>query len=326
MTVDLDFLKLPQLKSPATPTGDFVLDPASFPDLRLTSRMLLWQSIDFGALELNTTQRPDGLEINKFEIRSDDNTMATTGLWLTEQRSDFSHLQGKIKIKKLGKFLKNLDFTDELKKTKAEFEFALDWNGAPYQMSADNVSGNVKIGFDEGRLLGVDPGIGRVLGLLSLDTFNRRLHFDFSDLFGDGLAFDRVDGTFDFLDGYAQTEDLVIDAVSSRIDISGRIGLESEDLDHTITVTPKATASLPIAGAIAGGPAVGAAIFVAQKIIGDNLDSLTSSQYAVKGNWKEPLIAELDGEGGLLQRAWSGLKDFPWVGDADKNIEQKNNE
>jgi hypothetical protein len=63
-----------------------------------------------------------------------------------------------------------------------------------------------------------------------------------------------------------------------------------QDLDQLVTVTPKVTASLPIAGAVAGGPAVGAAVFLAQKVLGKRVDRVTNITYTVNGPWDNPHI------------------------------------
>jgi uncharacterized protein YhdP len=53
------------------------------------------------------------------------------------------------------------------------------------------------------------------------------------------------------------------------------------------------TSTLPIAGAIAGGPVIGAAAFLADKLVGDKFNRLTRVQYQVTGSWDNPVYERL---------------------------------
>ena len=75
--------------------------------------------------------------------------------------------------------------------------------------------------------------------------------------------------------------------------ISGNIGLVKHDYDQTAVVTPRLTASLPLAGALAGGPAVGAALFLADKLFGSTVNKITEIHYEIKGSWENPTITRV---------------------------------
>ena len=97
--------------------------------------------------------------------------------------------------------------------------------------------------------------------------------------------------------GNAYTNDLVINGPAARIEISGRIGLANNDYDELVTVIPSMTSSIPIAGAIAGGPAVGAALFVAERLLGDELEkasTFTHRHYSVTGPWSDPVFTKIE--------------------------------
>ncbi|MNR50510.1 hypothetical protein D3C85_1700370 [compost metagenome] len=48
--------------------------------------------------------------------------------------------------------------------------------------------------------------------------------------------------------------------------------------------------NLPIAALIVGAPAVGGALFLIDKLMGDRMARFASVQYNVKGPWKDPKI------------------------------------
>jgi hypothetical protein len=142
----------------------------------------------------------------------------------------------------------------------------------------------------KGRFLKVDPGVGRLFGLFNLGALRRRLTFDFSDIFKKGFTFDGIEGTFLLDEGDAYTNDFRMQGPSANIELSGRIGLGAEDFDALVTITPKISSSIPLAGAIAGGPAVGAALFIAQQLMGDSIDRATRLEYLATGSWDDPVL------------------------------------
>ena len=70
----------------------------------------------------------------------------------------------------------------------------------------------MNIDMRDGQLVKVQPGVGRVLGLLSLAQLPRRLTLDFRDFFEKGFAFDRIHGDVRVAAGSARTANLSIEA------------------------------------------------------------------------------------------------------------------
>ena len=159
------------------------------------------------------------------------------------------------------------------------------------------MDGKLSLLIKNGQLLDVEPGAsGRALGLLSFSKLPRRLlMLDFTDLFGKGFGFSRIAGDFVLDSGNAWVDNLVVDGPAAKIDISGRTGLKAQDYDEVVTVTPYLNSSLPLAGALAGGPAVGAAMLVAEQLLEGKfgLNEMARKQYTVTGPWAEPVITPL---------------------------------
>jgi uncharacterized protein YhdP len=55
-------------------------------------------------------------------------------------------------------------------------------------------------------------------------------------------------------------------------------------------VTPSVASGLPVAGAVAGGPAVGAVILLMEKMFKPNIERMTRVTYRVTGSWSDPVI------------------------------------
>ena len=140
----------------------------------------------------------------------------------------------------------------------------------------------------------VQPGAGRVLGLFSVAALPRRLALDFKDLTEKGLAFDSVQGDFELRDGNAFTSNLLLRGPAAEIGIAGRTGLATRDYDQTAVVTGNLGASLPVAGALAGGPAVGAALLLFSQVFKEPLKGITRGYYRITGPWDNPTVERVD--------------------------------
>ena len=123
-----------------------------------------------------------------------------------------------------------------------------------------------------------------MFGLLNFNAINRRLRLDFSDILGKGLSYDRVKGFSLATDGvYITREPLKLEGPSSNLELNGTPDLAHDRIDAKLLVTLPLTNNLTLAALIVGGPAVGGAVFVVDKLLGDRVSRFASVQYSVKG-------------------------------------------
>lgn len=306
-----------QAAEPMSTAALTAVDPARLPPISLTASQVWWRRADLGKLTLLTEQRPRGMVVRELSLASANHAADFQGEWSRQRPAGTAtSLEGELRSRDLGLTLAAFGHPGEVRGTASLAKLKLRWPGGPQDFSKASLAGDLDLKLEEGALLKFEPGLGRVLGMLDFGTIWRRLSFDFSDLFGQGLAYDGVTGTFRFADGQATTDGLLIDAVPARILITGRAGLVARDLDETVTVIPRTTVALPVAGALAGGPAVGAAVLVAQQLVGEEVDKITATRYAVTGPWSEPKLTELDRNLPLemLGRAWKGVKEISGLG------------
>jgi uncharacterized protein (TIGR02099 family) len=292
--------------------GDAV-SPLDMPGLQIDSRKLLWKSLNLGELHLRAAATAGGLDFSAVELRGEDATVNLTGRWQAGGAQSFSEAKGKLRSEAFGKLLARLDIFQDMLDTPGQIDFTLHWAGAPYQASLAALQGIADAELGEGRMLGVNPGVGRVLGILALDQWKRRLQLDFSDAYAEGLTYNRIKGRFELAGGYAFTDNLTIEAVPAKIEVKGKTGLATRDWNQLVVVTPKTSAALPIAGTIAGKLITGAASLVADEAFVEELKHVSSAAYAVKGKWGAAEITPLPESDGLLRKVWTGMTDFSWL-------------
>jgi len=313
LQMELDSLNLP--KFPDDKAGETSPDPASLPALQIHARQLLRQGADLGELELETEHWTAGMNIKHLGLRTENHGLDLRGSWMRQDGHDETKLAGNLKVRDLGGFLTLLGYGRELQSTPTESAFSLDWKDAPQNFSAAALSGEVHLKMGRGSVPQVEPGLGRALGMLNLHTLRRLLLLDFSDLFGKGLAYDGMEGTFNLEGGQARTKSFVVDAASADILLIGRVGLAQHDFDQLVSVLPHPLATLPLAVPMVGGAAVGAVIDIAHRLVGEEDLNLASSNYAVTGTWDNPQIKRVEGSTPLqiIDRTWAGIKDMAGV-------------
>ena len=267
------------------------IDPAGVPPLDIDVEQLQYGTLQLGHVNLKSHALAEGMAVDALQVEADWIRFAAQGEWTRRDEQEASRFHIDIQGGELGKMLTAFGSAGSVSGGETQGTIDANWSGSPAEFALAKLEGNVALQIGKGRLLNVEAGAGRLFGLLNITGLRRRLTLDFSDVFAKGFGFDSISGKLRLLDGDAYTDDLVIDGPAARIEVSGRTGLAKRDYDQLVTVIPHAQSTLPLAGAIAGGPAVGAALLLADKLLGRQMEGLTSFtryQYTVTGSWDKP--------------------------------------
>ncbi len=292
--MQLDYLILPSLPDKVGEDGDDnqttepVMNPQNLPAMNINSRYFSYAGQPYGQLKLLAATRADGLHINHLQLSSPLMNAQASGDWLVENKSQHSAFKISIGSHDFGNMLSTLDIADSIRGGKSEIGMTARWPGAPMAFAMARVNGNMHLKVEDGRLLDVEPGAGRVFGLISLQALPRRLTLDFSDIFKKGFSFDRMEGDFEMNGGNATTSNFSVVGPSASITMTGRVGLVAKDYDQNVIIEPHVASSLPVVGAVVGSLGIGAAILLAQKLL--NLDQVTQVKYRVTGPWSDPVV------------------------------------
>jgi len=276
-------------------------DPATMPELVINIAELRVNQADLGQLRLNAKRAPEGLRLTQFNLRGGQLELDSAGHWSNTEAGYETEWGGHTNTADLGDLLVDLGYSRQVEQASSQLEFLLRWPGNPSQFHRLSVAGDVRLEVDNGRIVELDPGATRVVGLLNLNALTRRLRLDFRDIYKKGYSFDSIKGNFDFSHGLARTDNLRVLGPTGRIDLDGDADLVSHSLDQHVTVTPDLDATLPIASTLAGGPIAGLAVLVAQKVMTKQVDNLNRFEYTLSGPWTEPEVKQLD-TGGTLSK------------------------
>jgi uncharacterized protein YhdP len=172
----------------------------------------------------------------------------------------------------------------------------LAWSGGPDAFDYPTLSGKFRLDAGAGQFTKLDPGVGKLLGVLSLQSLQRRLAFDFRDLFGEGFAFDQVTGDVRIENGVMKSDNMRIVGPAARVSISGETDIAKETEKLRVRVQPTLSAGVSVGAAVLllanpiVGAAVGAGSLLAQKVLQDPIEQMFSYEYLVTGSWSDPVV------------------------------------
>ena len=266
------------------------IDPTRIPPLNLIVDDLRFDDAALGNASLQTRPTAAGMRIERLQAQSPKQRIDVSGDWTGRGASARTHLRVGIDSGDFGALLSGFGFGSRIDGGEGEVRFDAAWRGTPATFRLGELEGTLVLAMKDGRLAEVEPGAGRVLGLLSIAELPRRLMLDFRDFFSKGFAFNRIAGNVRFAAGQARSDDLVIDGPAAEIRIRGAANLRAQTYDQTIEVLPKTGNLLTAVGALTAGP-VGAAVgAVANAVLKRPLGEFGAKVYRVTGPWKDPEV------------------------------------
>ena len=220
----------------------------------------------------------------------------TEGRWSKSSEGDKTVISIQAESNDFSGLLERFGYQPSVEANESKLAIALSWSDEPLAFSEELMVGSLGFKLKKGKLNEVEPGAaGRIFGLMSIAAIPRRLALDFNELFGKGLSYKSIRGDFSVAKGIATTNRFKLKSEAAEIEIKGPIDIINQRYDQTVKITPNVSSTLPLAGAVAGGPiglGVGTAILLADKLAGKLFDkdivNLVSYNYTLTGPWQNP--------------------------------------
>jgi len=269
------------------------VDPHNIPAMNIKVTQLFQGDQLVGAWSLKARPTANGIQLSDMDLGLKGISLVGNGGWEGTPGSTSSWFKGQVAGRNLADVLKAWGFAPTV--TSQSFEMNADgrWPGSPAWVGLKRYSGSLDATLKNGQFVEVEGGAQalRVFGLLNFNSIGRRLRLDFSDLLSKGLSYDRVKGLLVASDGVYVTRDpITMIGPSSNLELNGTLDMVRDRVDAKLLVTLPVTNNLPIAALIVGAPAIGGALFLVDKLLGDRVARFASVQYKVEGPWKEPKI------------------------------------
>lgn len=278
-----------------SPSGTPAKAARSFPALDVEAEKFGVNGLDLGRLKLSAFNRAGVWHLNALNVDTGQSRLSGSGQWAPggdgRTEMDFT-----LETQDVGRLLTRLDFPDAVQRGTATLSGKVSWRGAPSQLDYPSMNGAFELLAEAGQFRKLDPGVGRLLGVLSLQSLPRRITLDFRDVFSEGFAFDRISGSIEMANGVLSTEGMQIRGPAANILMSGDASVPAETQHLRVKVQPTLSESVAVGAALGGAvinPVAGVVTYIVQKALEDPVEKFFAFEYEVTGTWNDPLVKKL---------------------------------
>ena len=293
--------------------------PASIPALDIVVDDLELRGKKLGRVEVEAVNRAGSAttndssarewRLNKLNVIMPEAVLTATGSWVAinsltagvgpraqrpaaERRRTVMNF--KLDIADSGLLLKRFGMADVVRRGKGKMEGQVAWVGSPLGLDYPSMNGQFNVNIESGQFLKADPGLAKLLGVLSLQSLPRRLTLDFTDVFSEGFAFDFVRGDVGINQGVASTNNLQMKGVNAAVLMEGSADISRETQDLKVVVVPEINAGTASLIATVINPAIGLGTFLAQYFLRRPLMEAATQEFHIDGSWADPKITKVE--------------------------------
>jgi uncharacterized protein (TIGR02099 family) len=281
--------------------------PGSLPSLDIAVDDFELRGRKLGRLEIEAQNRVlDGAQrewrLGKFNLLMPEAVFTANGNWAALQATAAGASPGaqrrtvlnfRLDILDSGQLLGRIGMADVVRRGKGRMEGQVAWRGAPINPDYASMTGQINLNIEAGQFLKAEPGLAKLLGVLSLQSLPRRLTLDFRDVFSEGFAFDFVRGDLRIEQGVAMTNNLQMKGVNAAVLMEGRADIARETQELHVVVVPEINAMTASLVATAINPVIGLGSFLAQVFLRGPLIEAATQEFRVDGTWAEPQVTRI---------------------------------
>ncbi|BEI37761.1 YhdP family protein [Polynucleobacter sp. HIN7] len=275
----------------------------AIPELDLSIDDFNFNQYKPGAIAIKTRNSTNRITIESLKINNPSSSSTVTGEWTSDAQGNNERviIDTTSQVKDLGTVVAYWGNPKAVEGGKGTINAKLDWSGPPYNPSFDTLAGNVKINLENGRLLQVDSGFAKIIGVFSLQSLLKFATFDIQGSLGSvvtsGTAFNTLSGDFVLRNGVARTQNFTMQLNQARVATSGLVNIPKQTQDLRITIFPTIDATAGALALFAVNPIVGASALIGQYLISNQLNRTLQTDYLVQGSWDKPDVIPLDQNG-----------------------------
>lgn len=279
--------------SEAAPANDE--DLPELPALDVMAEDFRPQGLNMGKLALKAVNKGRDWALSRIDIANADFHIEGSGEWLRPAgRRSESRFKLALTATHAGATLGRLGHPKALLNGSGSLKGEIGWSGSPTSLDYPSLGGRLRLEVDAAQFAKIETGLGRLLGVLSLQALPRRLTLDFRDIFSEGFAFDSLRADLDLSRGVMSTQNLEIRGPAAKVYMRGSTDVARETHRLNITVQPSLSEAIAVGTAVTViNPIAGVATYLAQKVLRDPVEKLFSFEYSVTGPWADPRIEKL---------------------------------
>ncbi len=263
---------------------------AVLPVLTVGIDHLYYNNQDLGALHWASSPLPGGILIQQFVLSSKPIQITASGKVQTVEGQDEIHVVGHLMAKNYGAVLTELGYPNLLSQGSGPIDLDLSWLGGVH-IDYQSLNGSMKFDIANGEFLQINTGFAKLFGLFSLDSIINTLSFNFKKVFGSGLSFDQMSGSYTIQGGVATTADFRMTGSALNMTMKGYIDLVNDTINQKVTAMPQIGNGIAIAAGIVGTPIAGVATWFAEKLLGNTVFRDSGIVMSVTGPLSNPKVS-----------------------------------
>jgi uncharacterized protein (TIGR02099 family) len=266
---------------------------ADLPALDVQAERFEFRGRHLGRLDLKAQHVGDEWRIDRLNITSDNAKFTSTGGWRRTGPGSITTLNISLDADNLSGLLGQFGYGDYVKRGSAHLNGTLAWQGFPGEFNTSILSGSFRADARRGQFAKIEPGAGKLLGLMSLQSLPRRAMFDYSDVFSEGFAFETINGNVKLARGILITDNFEISGPSAFVSLAGEVSLPLETQSLTLRVVPEVGESMALAATLLGTPVIGLSTLLVSKLLRNPMGKVVAYEYQVTGSWDNPQVTRL---------------------------------
>ena len=274
-----------------TPPGEGAARPESqreLPALDVVTEDLVLRNKKLGRLELQAVNQGRDWRVEKLSLSNSDGQLQLDGIWQSWASKPSIVTNLKLEVSDSGQFLARFGMADTIKGGSARIEGRLGWAGGPQVIDYPTLTGNVSLHAEKGQFLKADPGIAKLLGVLSLQSL---ITLDVRDLFREGFSYESLNATAAISKGVLTTSDFNMKGSAAAVSLNGTIDLAAETQNLRMRVVPSVGEGVAtLAGVALANPLIGIPLSLLQRFLQNPIGQIFALDYNVTGSWAEPRV------------------------------------
>jgi uncharacterized protein (TIGR02099 family) len=290
----LERLEIPESATPAR--GAAKAQERDLPAVDVIAEQFSYHQRALGRLELVAAHEKSDWRIDKLVLLNPEGAITGKGRWSgagavprAGGAASRTSLDLELAASDAGRLLERFGYPDLVRGGEARMQADLAWEGEPTRIDYATLSGNVQLQAGNGQFLEIEPGIGKLISLMSLQALPRRLTLDFRDVFSKGFRFDRIASSASIRQGVLALNDFEMEGSAAKVFMSGQVDLARETQDLSVRVMPAlgdtASTVIAILNPLLLFPAA-----IAQRILKDPLGHIFAFHYSISGSWADPKV------------------------------------
>lgn len=264
--------------------------PRDFPALDLVAEDFTFRGKQLGRVELVARRAGEDWRIESASMTNADASLTGRGIW--HAAPSRTAVEFDLDAGDAGSFLARAGHPGLVKGGSARLHGSLAWQGDPATLDFPTLAGELELRAENGQFLEIEPGLGKLISLMSLQALPRRIALDFRDVFSKGFQFDRITSAAQVERGVIKLRELRMRGSSADVEMTGEADIAQETQNLRVRVVPSLGDSAAL-GLTLVNPVAGVAAAIAQRLLKNPLGQIFAYDYSVTGSWSDPKVAKI---------------------------------